>query len=314
MHRGTRGRRHRRRDPERGAPRPGRGEPHRRRRHERGDRARRPRPAARRIQPTGPAFEGAQIDLPARGAGGDRARPHRRRPWSLGSARSATISWSDEPGFDATTVTGVAGSGIIEAIAELFLAGVVTTDGAIDGSLADRTPRGGRRSDVLLRAARCAGSPASRDHAERRAADPAREGRPVRGVSTPDGRVRHRDRRSIRLAGAFGAHIDPVRDGARSRARLRPRARHERRERRRHRRPHRAAEPAPAEIEAVVRRVEKLETAVEPRFQEHFVGAMGIPRHRSVPRLGAFIDLPPRRIRRRAAPAADAPANPRSST
>ena len=34
---------------------------------------------------------------------------------------------------------------------------------------------------------------------------------------------------------------------------------------------------ARAEIEDVVRRVEKLETAVEPRFQEHFVGAMGIP-------------------------------------
>ena len=67
--------------------------------------------------------------------------------------------WSDEAGFDATTVTGVAG-GIIEAIAELFLAGVVTTDGAIDGSLADpeRTHRG-RRADVLLRAARCAGAP-----------------------------------------------------------------------------------------------------------------------------------------------------------
>ena len=26
-----------------------------------------------------------------------------------------------------------------------------------------------------------------------------------------------------------------------------------------------------------MRRVEKIETAVEPRFQEHFVGAMAIP-------------------------------------
>ena len=34
------------------------------------------------------------------------------------------------------------------------------------------------------------------------------------------------------------------------------------------------------EIEAVVRRVEKIETAVEPRFQEHFVEAMAIP-HRT---------------------------------
>ena len=36
------------------------------------------------------------------------------------------------------------------------------------------------------------------------------------------------------------------------------------------------------EIEAVVRRVEKIETAVEPRFQEHFVEAMAIP-HRTAP-------------------------------
>jgi uncharacterized 2Fe-2S/4Fe-4S cluster protein (DUF4445 family) len=47
------------------------------------------------------------------------------------------------------------------------------------------------------------------------------------------------------------------------------------------------------EIEGVVRRVEKLETAVEPRFQEHFVGAMGIP-HASdpFPRLRSMVDLP----------------------
>ena len=49
------------------------------------------------------------------------------------------------------------------------------------------------------------------------------------------------------------------------------------------------------EIEEVVRRVEKVETAVEPRFQEHFVGAMGIP-HATDPyaRLGAAVALPAR--------------------
>ena len=36
------------------------------------------------------------------------------------------------------------------------------------------------------------------------------------------------------------------------------------------------------EIEGVVRRVEKIETAVEPRFQEHFVDAMALP-HRTAP-------------------------------
>ena len=49
--------------------------------------------------------------------------------------------WSDEPGFDASKVTGVCGSGIIEVIAEMFLAGILTTDGVIDGALAARTPR-----------------------------------------------------------------------------------------------------------------------------------------------------------------------------
>ena len=31
------------------------------------------------------------------------------------------------------------------------------------------------------------------------------------------------------------------------------------------------------EIESVVRRIEKIETAVEPKFQEHFVNAIAIP-------------------------------------
>ena len=50
-----------------------------------------------------------------------------------------------------------------------------------------------------------------------------------------------------------------------------------------------------------MRRVEKIETAVEPRFQELFVGAMAIP-HDVDPyeRLRAAVTLPPRRV---AAPA-----------
>jgi uncharacterized 2Fe-2S/4Fe-4S cluster protein (DUF4445 family) len=50
---------------------------------------------------------------------------------------------------------------------------------------------------------------------------------------------------------------------------------------------------ARAEIEAVVRRVEKVETAVEPRFQEHFVEAMALP-HKShkFPNLAKVVTLP----------------------
>ena len=68
-----------------------------------------------------------------------------------------------------------------------------------------------------------------------------------------------------------------------------------------------------------MRRVEKLETAVEPRFQEHFVGAMGIPHTTEpFPRLAA-VDRPAgaRDLgRRRRAPAgvgAATPARPRRS-
>jgi uncharacterized 2Fe-2S/4Fe-4S cluster protein (DUF4445 family) len=47
------------------------------------------------------------------------------------------------------------------------------------------------------------------------------------------------------------------------------------------------------DIEQVVRRVQKIETAVEPRFQEHFVEAMAIP-HRCdpFPELSAAVALP----------------------
>ncbi len=39
--------------------------------------------------------------------------------------------------------------------------------------------------------------------------------------------------------------------------------------------------------------MEKLETAVEPKFQEHFVGAMGIPHTNDpFPRLAEAVDLP----------------------
>jgi uncharacterized 2Fe-2S/4Fe-4S cluster protein (DUF4445 family) len=49
------------------------------------------------------------------------------------------------------------------------------------------------------------------------------------------------------------------------------------------------------DIEQVVRAVTKLETAIEPRFQEHFVEALAIP-HRTAPypNLGRVVDLPER--------------------
>ena len=247
--------------------------------------------------PTGPAFEGAQISSGQRAAPGaiERVRIDRDtlepRFRVIGDER-----WNDDPGFDAMAVTGVAGSGIIEAIAELFLAGVITADGVIDGALAARSDRviaddrtfsyvlhdvpGAPRlvitqNDVrqiqLAKGALYAGCRLLMD---------------AFGIETVD---------RIRLAGAFGAHIDPVHAmvlglvpdcdpsqvtsagnaaGTGARIALLNRAARE-------------------EIEAVVRRVEKLETAVEPRFQEHFVGAMGIPHTTDAfPRLANVVDLP----------------------
>ena len=95
--------------------------------------------------PTGPAFEGAQISCGQRAAPGAIERV-RIDPETL-EPRYRVIGselWSDDPGFaDAvrkTGVTGVCGSGIIEVIAELYLAGVINQDGVIDGSLSARSP------------------------------------------------------------------------------------------------------------------------------------------------------------------------------
>jgi uncharacterized 2Fe-2S/4Fe-4S cluster protein (DUF4445 family) len=249
--------------------------------------------------PTGPAFEGAQISCGQRAAPGAIERV-RIDPESL-EPRFRLIGgerWSDEAGFDASAVTGICGSGIIEVVAELFLAGILTTDGVIDGALAARTPRivpDGRtfsyvlhdgaprltitqadiRAIQLAKAALYAGCRLLMDHL---------------GIDRVD---------RIRLAGAFGAHIDPVHAlilglvpdcdpqhvtsagnaaGTGARIALLNRA-------------------ARSEIEEVVRRVEKIETALEPRFQEHFVGAMGIPHTTEPsPRLAEVVDLPaPRR-------------------
>jgi len=47
------------------------------------------------------------------------------------------------------------------------------------------------------------------------------------------------------------------------------------------------------EIETVVRQIEKVETAVEPRFQEHFVNAIAVPHKTDAyPNLATLVTLP----------------------
>jgi uncharacterized 2Fe-2S/4Fe-4S cluster protein (DUF4445 family) len=249
--------------------------------------------------PTGPAFEGAQISCGQRAAPGAIERV-RIDPATL-EPRVKVIGsdlWSDEPGFPEATrrtgVTGICGSGIIEALAEMFLAGILKADGTIDGATAARSPRirpEGRTHSYLLHA----GEPEIRIlQNDVRAIQLAKAALYAGARLLMDHLGIERVER-ITLAGAFGSHIDPkyamilglipdcdlarvssagnaAGTGARI-ALLNRRAR--------------------AEIEQVVRRIEKIETALEPRFQEHFVGAMAIP-HKSAPypSLASIVNLP----------------------
>ena len=249
--------------------------------------------------PTGPAFEGAQISCGQRAAPGaiERVRIDR----DTLEPRFKVIGcdkWSNEPGFAEATrsigVTGVCGSGIIEALAELFLAGVITSDGTIDGCLAAKSPRigqTGRTYAYLLHE----GEPTLRiTQNDVRAIQLAKAALYAGARLLMDRMgVDHVDR--ITLAGAFGSHIDvkyamvlgmiPDCDlakvisagnaaGTGARIALVNRA-------------------ARDEIARVVKKVEKVETAVEPRFQQHFVEAMAIPHKTAAyPHLAGVVTLP----------------------
>ncbi|HEX2469427.1 MAG TPA: ASKHA domain-containing protein [Candidatus Limnocylindrales bacterium] len=267
--------------------------------------------------PTGPAFEGAQISSGQRAAPGAIERVRIDRATLEPRFRVIGVdAWSDAPDFadalanEGTGVTGICGSGIIEVIAELYLAGVVTADGVIDGAVADRTPRvveDGRTFSYVLHDPIEAGPRIVITQNDVRAIQLAKAAlyagarllMDQLGIDTVD---------EVRLAGAFGSQIDPlhamvlglVPDCDLDRVRAAGNA---------------AgtgaliallSSAARREIEGVVRRVEKIETAVEPRFQEHFVEAMAIP-HRTAPspNLERVVDLPPRPL------TADRPTNGR---
>ena len=248
--------------------------------------------------PTGPAFEGAQISSGQRAAPGAIERIRIDKNTLEPRFRVIGVEqWSDEQGFDeavkATGITGICGSGIIEVLAEMYLAGILSTDGVVEGAAAARSQRieaDGRtfayrvsdnvvvtQNDVraiqLAKAALHAGFRLLMDKM---------------GLTSID---------RVVLAGAFGTHIDPkyamvlgmipdcalenVRAagnsaGTGARMALLNKA-------------------ARREIEDVVRHIEKIETAVEPSFQDQFVKAMAIP-HKSEPydKLAAVVPLPER--------------------
>ena len=166
--------------------------------------------------PTGPAFEGAEISSGQRAAPGaiERVRidPETLEP----KYRIIGVDkWSDEEGFDdaswATGVTGICGSAIIEVVAEMYLSGIISEDGVVDGSLAAKSPRiiqNGRTFSYLLREGRQGEPRITVTQNDIRAIQLAKAAlyAGVKLLMEKQG-VDHVD--TIRFAGAFGSFIDP---------------------------------------------------------------------------------------------------------
>ncbi|WP_312403165.1 ASKHA domain-containing protein [Rhizobium sp.] len=253
--------------------------------------------------PTGPAFEGAEISSGQRAAPGAIERV-RIDPVTL-EPRFRMIGvepWSDEPGFGEAAaqigVTGICGSAIIEVIAEMYLSGIISEDGVVDGTMAARSPRileNGRTFSYLLHEGTPRITVTQNDVRAIQLAKAALYAG-VKLLMDKQG-VSHLDR--IGLAGAFGTFIDPkyamvlglipdcdlekvkaVGNAAGTGARMCLLNRDYRRE-----------------IEETVRKIEKIETALEPKFQEHFVAAMALPNKvDTFPNLGMVVTLPERKM------------------
>ena len=261
--------------------------------------------------PTGPAFEGAQI------SGGQRAAPGaiervRIDPDTLEPKFSIIGSdvWSDDADFETATadlgVTGICGSGIIEVVAEMFLAGIIDTNGVITApqtdteadskadsqtSKSNRIIENDRTFSYLLHDGDVRIVITQNDVRQIQLAKAAL----YAGVRLLMDRLEIEQVDRIRLAGAFGSHIDvkyamilglipdcnldnvssagnAAGSGARI-ALLNLKSR--------------------SEIARLVNVVEKIETAVEQKFQDHFVEAMGIPhKTASFPKLSTSVNLP----------------------
>ena len=237
--------------------------------------------------PTGPAFEGAQISAGQRAAPGAIERieidPATKEP------RFRVIGcdlWSNDPGFAEATkdtgVTGICGSGIIEAVAEMRMAGLLDASGLIGGPEATGTARcepTGRTFEYLVHDTTETGGPRiTVTQGDIRAIQLAKSALYAGARLLMDKRGVDRVDRVV-LAGAFGAHISPkhamvlgmIPDvaldhvtsagnaaGHGARIALCNRA-------------------ARTRIEAVVKTIDKIETAIEPRLQEHLVNANAIP-------------------------------------
>ena len=233
--------------------------------------------------PTGPAFEGAQITSGQRAAPGAIERV-RVDPETL-EPRFRVIgceAWSDAPDFAEKSarigVSGICGSGIIEVVAEMFLASIIDQDGVIGpvaGKASDRIVQDGRTFAYVLQEGERSIRITQNDVRAIQLAKAALHA----GTRLLIDRMGIEKVDRIGLAGAFGSHIDvkyamvlglipdcnldnvgSVGNAAGTGARIAL-----------------LNFPSRLEIGEILPKVEKIETAIEPSFQEYFIEAMALP-------------------------------------
>ena len=186
-------------------------------------------------------------------------------------------AWSDEPEFAEQNakvgVSGICGSGIIEVIAEMFLAGIIDQDGVIglvEGNDSERIVLDGRTYSYVIRDG---DRPIRITQNDVRAIQLGKAALHA-GIRLLIDRMGIEKIDRIGLAGAFGSHIDVkyamilglipdcnlerVGSGTGARIAL-------------------LNFPSRLEIGEILPKVEKVETAIEPKFQEYFIEAMAIP-------------------------------------
>jgi uncharacterized 2Fe-2S/4Fe-4S cluster protein (DUF4445 family) len=253
--------------------------------------------------PTGPAFEGAEISSGQRAAPGAIERVRIDAQTLEPKFRVIGVEkWSDEEGFAEAAasvgVTGICGSAIIEVVAEMYLSGIISEDGVVDGTMAEKSPRilqNGRTFSYLLHDGEQRITVTQNDIRAIQLAKSALYAG-IKLLMEKQG-VDHVD--TIRFAGAFGSFIDPkyamvlglipdcdlnevkaVGNAAGTGALMALLNRDHRRE-----------------IEKTVNHIEKIETALEPNFQQLFVNAMALPNKvDAFPELAKVVTLPERKV------------------
>jgi len=233
--------------------------------------------------PTGPAFEGAQINSGQRAAPGAIERV-RINPKNF-EARYKVIGsdlWSNDPKFRDSIkkigVTGICGSGIIETVAEMYLAGIINEDGLIIDSKTLQTEKvinNGRTFSYVL----SKGTPDIIITQNDIRAIQLAKAALYAGAKLLMDKLNIKQIDKIRFAGAFGSHIDvkyamilgmipdcvienvsSAGNAASTGARMAL-----------------LDTDSRDEIQKETLKIEKIETAVEKNFQEYFVNAMAIP-------------------------------------